>query len=408
MNNSQERVGSGAPISAQERRNLQAIFFLFGLGVMCLAPRLPDIKANLGVSTTFFGILMGTGSIGALSAHLTMGHIVHRLGVFKVLVTGATFTYVTIGILIETKDPWIYLVINIISGFSWASYHIAINAQALHRQGESGMKIIPMLHGLWSAGAVTTAFIAILISSSVSLNWHIYPLISIVLLLKLRAITKLRPFLLLGKEVTEDDEIVTFGRMLRSFTVDWVVSLGFLCALMLEIAMGDWATIISKKEFGVSSSFAVIPYFLFMGAMIIGRISVHRFQGGRTDKELVQPFVIAGGLIFITSLFLGLHLKETNLALGFSIFCIGALFTGFGISFVGPLFFGYASARSDKPGGVAIAELGATNQVLTFIGRIAISVVAGIATLPVAMILPGVMLILVAFFVAAASQPRPN
>ena len=74
------------PIEKAERRDLQAIFFLFGLGIMCLAPRLPDIKANLEVSTTYFGFLMSSGSIGALSAHLTMGHIVHRLGVYKVLI----------------------------------------------------------------------------------------------------------------------------------------------------------------------------------------------------------------------------------------------------------------------------------------------------------------------------------
>jgi len=35
-----------------------------------------------------------------------------------------------------------------------------------------------------------------------------------------------------------------------------------------------------------------------------------------------------------------------------------------------------------------------------------ISLVAGAASLPVALAIPGVMLILVAFFVAAASQPK--
>ncbi|MEY3722832.1 MAG: hypothetical protein RLZZ35_702, partial [Actinomycetota bacterium] len=180
------------PLERAERRDLQAIFFLFGLGIMCLAPRLPDIKANLDVSTTYFGFLMSTstGSIGAFSAQLTMGHIVHRLGVYKVLIFSATATYITLGVLIELHNPEIYLLVNVLCGFAWASYHIAINAQALHRQAESGVQIIPMLHGLWSAGAVATAFIALLISSSVSLNWHIYPLIIIVYILKLRAIKR--------------------------------------------------------------------------------------------------------------------------------------------------------------------------------------------------------------------------
>jgi len=390
----------------QEKRDLQAFFFLFGLGIMCLAPRLPDIKANLDVSTTYFGFLMSSGSIGALSAHLTMGHIVHRLGVYKVLIVSATVTYLTVGILIELKNAEIYLLINIICGFAWASYHIAINAQALHRQSETGVQIIPMLHGLWSAGAVTTAFIALLISSSVSLNWHIYPLIIIVYLLKLRAINRSRPLLLQGNEVTEADEVVTFRKMITSISIDWVVTLGFLCALMLEVSIGDWATILASQEFEVSKSVAVIPYFLFMGAMIMGRLSYQRFKGDRTDKEIVQPFAVMGGTIFLTALGLSLQLRETNMTFAFSIFCLGFFLSGIGISFIGPLFFGYASARSDKPGGVAVAELGALNQVLTFIGRGVISVVAGVASLPLAMIIPGVMLIFVAFFVAAASKPR--
>jgi MFS family permease len=394
------------PLERAERRDLQAIFFLFGLGIMCLAPRLPDIKANLDVSTTYFGFLMSTGSIGAFSAQLTMGHIVHRLGVYKVLIFSATATYITLGVLIELHNPEIYLLVNVLCGFAWASYHIAINAQALHRQAESGVQIIPMLHGLWSAGAVATAFIALLISSSVSLNWHIYPLIIIVYILKLRAIKRLRPVLLAGNEVTEADEIVTFRKMISSFSIDWVVSIGFLCALMLEVAVGDWVTIMARQEFGVSKSLAVVPYFLFMGAMILGRLNYNRIKANRSDKEMVQPFVVMGGTVFLISLALSMQLKESNVYLGFAVFCLGTLLTGIGISFVGPLFFGYASARSDKPGGVAVAELGALNQVLTFIGRGVISVVAGAVSLPIAMTIPGVMLIFVAFFVAAASQPR--
>lgn len=398
----------GKPIQGKERRDLQALFFLFGLGVMCLAPRLPDIKANLNVSTTFFGILVSSGAIGALCSQLVMGHIIHRVGIYKVILIASFATYATIGMMVEITNPWLYLVVNILSGFAWAAYHIGVNAQALHRQSESGEQIIPMLHGIWTAGAVMTAFIALLISSSVSLNWHIFPLIIIVLLIKLRAIKRLKPVLLKGTELTEDDEVVTFPEMMRSFSIDWVVSLGFLCSLLLEMAMGDWSTIIARQEFGVSKSLAVIPYFLFMSSMIIGRVSYSRFKGDRSDKELVQPFVVLGGSIFLISLFLGLQLKDTNLYLGYSIFCIGALLSGLGISFVAPLFFGYAAARSDKPSGVVVAELGAVNQGLTFLGRLVVSIVAGIATLPIAMIIPGVMLMMVVFFVAAASQPRKS
>ena len=171
--------------------------------------------------------------------------------------------------------------------------------------------------------------------------------------------------------------------------------------------MGDWATILARQEFGVSKSAAVIPYFLFMGAMIMGRFSFARFKGERSDKEIVQPLVISGGTIFLVGLFLGLQVNESNQILGFAIFCLTTFLAGIGISFVGPLFFNYASIRSGKPGGVAVAELGAVNQILSFLGRNIFAVFAGATSLPIAMIMPALMLVMVAFFVAEASKPKP-
>ena len=122
----------------------------------------------------------------------------------------------------------------------------------------------------------------------------------------------MRPVLLAGNEVTEADEIVTFRKMISSFSIDWVVSIGFLCALMLEVAVGDWVTIMARQEFGVSKSLAVVPYFLFMGAMILGRLNYNRIKGNRSDKEMVQPFVVMGGTVFLISLALSMQLKESN------------------------------------------------------------------------------------------------
>ena len=49
----------------QEKNNLSLIFFLFGISIMSLAPRTPDLKANLDVNNGTFGTLLGTGSIGS-------------------------------------------------------------------------------------------------------------------------------------------------------------------------------------------------------------------------------------------------------------------------------------------------------------------------------------------------------
>jgi MFS family permease len=75
---------------AVERRYLSYIFFLFGLSIMSLAPRTPDLKANLAVNNGTFGTLLSTASIGSIVMLLIGGQIVHRIGAKKSMQIGAT------------------------------------------------------------------------------------------------------------------------------------------------------------------------------------------------------------------------------------------------------------------------------------------------------------------------------
>ncbi|NDH13144.1 MAG: MFS transporter, partial [Actinobacteria bacterium] len=96
-----------------EKQALAAMFGLFGFGVMTLGPRMPDIKYNLGVSNGTFGIILSSGSIGALVSLLTMGHIVHRIGVKSVLLVSTFTMYGTLAIMVHLHNPVIYLILNL-------------------------------------------------------------------------------------------------------------------------------------------------------------------------------------------------------------------------------------------------------------------------------------------------------
>ena len=47
----------------KENIYLSAVFFLFGISIMSLAPRTPDLKANLGVNNGTFGTLLSMSSV---------------------------------------------------------------------------------------------------------------------------------------------------------------------------------------------------------------------------------------------------------------------------------------------------------------------------------------------------------
>ena len=156
--------------SKAERNHLSLIFFLFGISIMSLAPRTPDLKANLGVSNGAFGTIISTGSIGSIIMLLIGGQIVHRIGTKKGLRIGSTIVALSFITLVHTQSPIVFLFVNIAAGAGISLYHISSTGHTLHRQDEVGRIIIPKLHGAWGFGAMSTAAIAFAISTHVTVE----------------------------------------------------------------------------------------------------------------------------------------------------------------------------------------------------------------------------------------------
>ena len=104
------------PISRPEKRNLQLLFLLFGLGIMAIAPRNPEIKDNLGVTIGSFGTLLSLGGIGSLVSLMFGGHIVHRFGPRPILVISSSAMYGALSIVPHLHHAWIFLFLNIFTG----------------------------------------------------------------------------------------------------------------------------------------------------------------------------------------------------------------------------------------------------------------------------------------------------
>jgi MFS family permease len=171
-----------------ERRYLSYIFFLFGLSIMSLAPRTPDLKANLAVNNGTFGTLLSTASIGSIVMLLIGGQIVHRIGSKKGMQIGATVIAFSFTVLAHTSSPFIFTIANILGGAAISIYHIASSGHTLHRQDQVGKVIIPKLHGAWGIGAMTSSAIAFLVAANVSIAWHISTLMVIVWVLTIYVI----------------------------------------------------------------------------------------------------------------------------------------------------------------------------------------------------------------------------
>jgi MFS family permease len=161
---------------------------------MSTATRFPEIRDQLNINNGTFGTYLSLGAIGGVISFILVGHIVHSVGVKPIVFVAATGLFVSLGLVPHIQNPIIWLIVNILIAFFWVTFHIANNAQAIHRQEEVGELILPKLHGLWSLGALITSLLAIAITPYVTLAWHIDVVVIVMWALTMYGIIKSTPY----------------------------------------------------------------------------------------------------------------------------------------------------------------------------------------------------------------------
>ena len=387
-------------LSAKKELNyLRILFFLFGLGIMSWVPRFPEVKAALHLTNGGFGSLISTGSLGSLISLFSVGHIVQRIGVRKVLQVASFFLAATLTVLSNTHSPLLFFFANILFGAAISAFHISINAQGFNYQDRTGKFVITQLSGLWSAGALVTAFLAGFLVDRVPLYIHVPLLVITILVIELLLIQALTPELIKAHQNTKLE--YKLRDLIQGFSFDRIISFGLICAIFLEFAMSDWATIYTKEEIGIVGGLSTLPFIIFTLTMIFGRFTVHYLLPRITLERLAIYASIFAGTSFLVSVFIARIVLSKNSSLAFLVICIGFALAGLGSSFLGPTFMTAANARSKHPASVVIGHVGVANIVLAFILKWIVAWTAQATSLTIGLLIPGILLLTVPFFTKA-------
>ncbi len=394
------KLGLSVP---DEKKYIGILFFLFAVQIMSWVPRFPEVKANLGLSNGEFGTYLSLGSVGAVIAMLSSGHFVHKLGAKPVLIISTLSMCLSISIIVHLQSTPIFIIINMINGGSIAAFNIALNAQAFHAQDRAGELILSRQHGYWTMGAVATAIFSGFMVEFVGIALHINVLSVVVFFIILSIIKKLEPEMI--KPSPEDDSDFGVKDLFTSFRIDYLVSAALVCGIMVEFATADWSAIYAKETIGVRGSLATIPYILTFTAMIVGRLGQHRITPYVSLQHQIKYGSVIGGVGFIgfilASSLLVDHSKTAAYICTLIGFSIGGLFS----AILSPTFFTAANKRSSQPSAVVVGQMGVTNAILTLIVKTIIAWTAQLTgSIAIAMIIPGLMLISVAFMARAAKD----
>jgi nitrate/nitrite transporter NarK len=383
-----------------EQRLLHTLFFLFGFGIMAWVPRFPEVKAHLGLQNGAFGSLMSTGSIGAFFGLLTVGHIIHRFGAFRVTVISIGLLFTSLGLLVHVQSSFIFLILNILFGFGITSVHVCLNSQGFHFLERSKINLITSTAGYWSAGSLTTAIVSGLLVGRVGLITHIDVLCAVLAISMIAIVIRLKSVLLESNTDSESD--YSIKQIFTGFRIDWPVSLGMACVVYLEFALGDWGTIFTKDRLDVSGGLSTAPFIIFTAMMIVGRLLVHRLQERNPIDLLVKRAALLAGLGFGSLIIIATVMPASLKWWSYSLFIVAFAIAGLGSSFAGPAFFAAANRRSSQPSAVVVGQFGVVNNVLLFgIKWIVAWTIQFTGSIALAMMIPTVMMLATVFFVSS-------
>ena len=388
---------------ADEKKYVGLLFFFFAVEIMSWVPRFPEVKANLGLSNGEFGTYLSFGSVGAVLALLSSGHFVHKFGARKVLIISTVTMCLAIGAVVHLQSALIFIFVNIINGASISFFNTALNAQAFHAQDRAGELILSRQHGYWTIGAVATAIFSGFMVEFVGIALHINVLSVVLFFIILSIIKKLGPELI--KPSPDDDSDFGFKDLFTSFRIDYLVSTALVCGIMVEFATADWSAIYSKETIGVRGSLATIPYILTFTAMIVGRLGQHRITPYVSLVQQIRYGSVIGGVGFIGFILASSLLVEHSKTAAYICTLIGFAIGGFFSAILSPTLFTAANKRSSQPSAVVFAQTGVMNAILVLFVKTVIAWTAQLTgSIAIAMIIPGLMLISVAFMSRVAKD----
>jgi len=270
-----------------------ALFLTNGALFANLLPRYPEIKADLGLSNTSFGLAVAAFSAGALVNGPTAAALIRRFRSSMVAVTGSILIAVFALAAGLAPTGATLAAALFCAGAADAVTDVAQNVHGLRLQREYGRFIINSLHAVWSSGAVLGGLIGagaiyLGVPRAVQLSAS-GVLFSVVCLVGYR-------YLLPGPdhdepETRHDSPAVRPGRAIY-LVLAALVALA-IAGAVVEDAGSSWATLYLHDSLSAPAALAAMGYVAMIGFQFIGRVLGDRM----VDRWGQRAVARAGGLI---------------------------------------------------------------------------------------------------------------
>jgi MFS family permease len=268
------------------RRAIMAGFGLGGITVSAWGPRLPAVKAELGIGTATIGLLAAGVTMGAIAGLVVSTPLLHRLGSRG----GVTVSLLTVaagmavmGVALALRSVPLVGLDFLVIGLGIGTLDVVINVEGSAIEQAAGRSLMPLMHGAWSIGAAvgsgTGAACAALGVTPAAQFVGEAVLIAVVSLVMTPAIPagERKHDVLPGKARADK-----LRQWLRGWT-DWRLLLIGVVMLGVELGEGsanNWLTLAVRDDHGQTAAIAAVFFAAFATGEAVSRI----FGGPVVDR----------------------------------------------------------------------------------------------------------------------------
>lgn len=326
--------GVGEGNNRRARFAVAVLFLANGALFANLVPRFPEIKAQLHLSNTGFGLSVAALSAGALLSGLTAGVLVRRFG--SAVVAVASSLLLALFTLLAGAAPTAGLFAGALfaAGAADAVTDVAQNVHGLRVQRRYGRSIINSLHATWSVGAILGGVLGA-VSIALQVPW-VAQLSASAVVFGAACLVCSR-FLLPGPDHAEpapNPHPLARRGPHAARVVLAVLALLAVAGAFVEDAGSSWATLYLRDGLGAPAAVAACGFVALVGFQFVGRVLGDRL----VDRFSARVVVRAGGVL--TAAGMGVALAFPTVAGSIT----GFAAAGLGVATVAPAAFHGADA----------------------------------------------------------------
>jgi MFS family permease len=298
------------PALARWRWTITAAFALGGITLSAWGPRLPAIKAGLGVGTATIGLLLAGVTLGSIVGLLASAPVLHWLGgrraiTVALLLISASMAVMGLALILESLP--LVAVAFVITGLGIGTLDVMINVEGAAVQQAAGRTLMPMMHAAWSIGAaagsgIGAACAALGVSPSAQLIGEA------VVIAVVSVITS--PGIPNGRRTAAQEPARSRGAMFRQWLRGWLdLRLLLIGLVLLGVELGEgsannWLTLAVRNNHGQGAAVAALFFTAFAASEGLTRI----FGGPLVDRlgrvatiRVTTALGVVGVVLFIAA-----------------------------------------------------------------------------------------------------------